>query len=183
MRGASLPRLAARSSHVRAEVQELKSRMHKKMAKDKQPAAQLEFEGIQGCKLGMPKFASQRRADNYHRVKTTRPTKNEAGVIWPNIIFAEEDFLVADAEAHGKVFRVHQVVIDEGLKAPDRWQLMYYDVELSHTRYDDGAPCDCEEHGGRECLMESATVGQVVTWLQKFGDQIPKKLDHVRSSS
>jgi hypothetical protein len=62
-------------------------------------------------------------------------------VIWPNTIFVEEDFLVADAEVHGKVFRVHQVVIDEGRKAPDRWQLMYYDIELSHTRYDDGAPC------------------------------------------
>jgi hypothetical protein len=26
--------------------------------------------------------------------------------------------VVADAEAHGKVFRVHQVVVDEGLKTP-----------------------------------------------------------------
>jgi hypothetical protein len=51
-----------------------------------------------------------------------------------------------------------------------------------HTRYDDGAPCDFKESGGKHCLMESATVRQVVTWLQKFGDQIPKKLGHVRSS-
>jgi hypothetical protein len=61
---------------------------------------------------------------------------------------------------------------------------MYYDIELSHTRYDDGAPCDCKEHGGNDCLMESAAVRQVVTWLQKkFGDKIPKKIGHVRSSS
>jgi hypothetical protein len=54
----------------------------------------------------------------------------------------------------------------------------YYDVELSHSRHDDGAhgaPCDCEEHGGRDCEMESAAVAQVVTWQQKFGGQIPKK--------
>jgi hypothetical protein len=60
---------------------------------------------------------------------------------------------------------------------------MYYNIELSHTRYDDGAPRDCKEHGGKHCLMKSATVRQVVTWLQKFGDQIPEKLGHVRSSS
>jgi hypothetical protein len=41
---------APRGSHVRAEVPEwLQSRMDKKMAKVKQPAAQLKFEGIQGC--------------------------------------------------------------------------------------------------------------------------------------
>ena len=45
------------------------------------------------------------------------------------------------------VYRVHQVVIDDTLEAPDRWQLMYYDVELSHTQYDDGAPCDCKLQG------------------------------------
>jgi hypothetical protein len=62
-----------RVAPTRAEVKEwLHSRMGKKKAKDKQSAAQLEFEGIGGCKLGMPKFASQRRADNYKRIKTTR---------------------------------------------------------------------------------------------------------------
>jgi hypothetical protein len=60
---------------------------------------------------------------------------------------------------------------------------MYYDVELSHTRYEDGAPCDCKEHGGKHCLMESETVYQVAAWLQKSGGQVPKKLDHVRMSS
>jgi hypothetical protein len=49
----------------------------------------------------MPKFASQQRADNYKRIKTARPTKNEIDALWPNTIIAEEDFLIADAEAHG----------------------------------------------------------------------------------
>jgi hypothetical protein len=61
---------------------------------------------------------------------------------------------------------------------------MYYDVELSHSLHEDGAPCDCEERRARHGLrMESETIAQVVTWLQKFSDQVPKKLDHVKMSA
>jgi hypothetical protein len=36
---------------------------------------------FRAASCGQPKFASQRRADNYHRVKATSPTNNEADVI------------------------------------------------------------------------------------------------------
>jgi hypothetical protein len=107
-------------------------------------------------------------------------------VIWPNTIFVEEDFLVAGAEAHGKVFRVHQVVIDEGRKAPKHLADGRLCTTTSSSATPDtttARPATCKEHGGKHCLMKSATVRQVVTWLQKFGDQIPEKLGHVRSSS
>jgi hypothetical protein len=161
--------------------------MEKKVTKNKnkQPAEQPEFDGLEGCAIGMPKFHSLRRANDYARLKTTAPTGPEKTTLWPNTIFVEEEYLVRGTASHGKVFRVHGMVNDESLRAPNRWQLMlmYYDVELSHSLHDDDAPCDCHEHGGMGCEMESAAVAQVVTWLQKFGDQVPKKLGHVKMSA
>jgi hypothetical protein len=61
---------------------------------------------------------------------------------------------------------------------------MYYDIELSHTLFGDGAPCECTDgHGGRDCKMESSTIKQVVEWLEEFGDKCPKDLNHVQMSS
>ena len=124
-------------------------------------------------------FVGKRANNNYERVKSTRPTDHERDVLWPGRIFVDDEY-----DKTNLVYRVHQVVIDDKLEAPDIWQLMYYDVELSHTQYDDGAPCDCKDgRGGSQCKMDASTIKQVVEWLQKFAHKCPKELKHVPMES
>jgi hypothetical protein len=67
-------------------------------------------------------------------------------------------------------------------QAPDRWQLMSHVIRRRVQR---SATLDAKtaRPATAKGLMESATVYQVVAWLQKRGGQIPKKLDHVRIPS
>jgi hypothetical protein len=91
---------APRGVHVRAEgMQRLAQRMEKKVAKDKQAAEQAEFEGLKGFKLGMPKFHSLRRANDYERLKTSAPTGHEKTTLWPNTIFVEGEYYLVRGTA------------------------------------------------------------------------------------
>ena len=160
---------------------------------DARPPEPAPFDGIMGCVIGMPKFAAVRRKTEHgitlYRVKHTAPSKNEKEKLWPGTIFNDEFFgtVLPDGKPHpdaAKTYRVHQTITDPSCTEPSKWQLMYYDISLSHKLYNDGAPCDCENgpsgsHGGEGCLMESSSIGQVVEWLEKYAGTIPAGLDDV----
>ena len=56
---------------------------------------------------------------------------------------------------------------------------MYYDVQDSMINHNNGPPCNCKEHGGAECKLETSPVHEVVAWLEKFASNIPSELGDV----
>ena len=184
---------AVRGGHCRGEMQQrLGRRIVQKKKADAKPPEPVPFAGIAGCLMGMPKFAPIRRAAKdgvaFWRVKNTAPSKGEKEDLWPGTIFTDEYYgkTLPNGRPHPSAntttYRVHQTITDYTCSEPTRWQLMYYDIALSHEKYGDGAPCDCDaegSHGGKDCKMECSTICQVVEWLEKYAGDIPAGIDEV----